>query len=246
MDLDPLHLDITRIVLEATVSYRAALGGGNALLAHGVSARRTEDIDVFITDGELVTAASAAALDALERHGYRVAEHDNVGGLGDWWPEAGEGLAELEVTAPGSDRMVQVQASHFKLRCPPVDMPGIGLVVALDDAAGFKAAAVAGRALERDFVDIAALTAAGYAAERLIGLAMERDPGLPLFAFAEAAIRLDRMDDSRLAPYLDPDRDASWVRAAFADWPREAEPPADADHGTDGDDDDGEITWTWR
>jgi hypothetical protein len=242
MDLDPLHLDITRIVLEATARYRAALGGGNALLAHGVSARRTEDIDVFIANGELVTAASAAALDALEQHGYRVEEHGDSDGVGDWWPEAGEGLAELEVTAPGSDRMVQVQASHFELLCPPVDMPGIGLVVALDDAAGFKAAATAGRALERDFVDIAALAAAGYPAERLIALAMERDPGLPLFAFAEAARRLDRMEDSRLAPYLDADRDAAWVRAAFADWPRDADPPPGADDGGEGE----EVTWTWQ
>jgi hypothetical protein len=237
MDLDPLHLDITRIVLEATARYRAALGGGNALLAHGVSARPTEDVDVFLEDGTLVSAASAAALDALERHGYQVEEHDKSGGLGDWWPEAGEGLAELEVTDPGSDRIVQVQASHFELRCAPVDMPGIGLVVALDDAAGFKAAAAAVRALERDFIDVAALTAAGYTAERLIALAMERDPGLPLFAFAEAALRLDRMDDSRLAPYLTGGRDAGWVRAAFESWPREAGPP----DGTDE-----EVTWTWQ
>jgi hypothetical protein len=239
MDLDPLHLDITRIVLEATARYQAALGGGNALLAHGVSVRRTEDIDVFIANGELVSAASAAALSALERHGYRVEEHESSDGLGDWWPEAGEELAELEVTAPGSDRMVQVQASYFELRCPPVDLPGIGLVVALDDAAGFKAAAAAGRALERDFVDIAALTAAGYTAERLINLAMERDPGLPLFAFAEAARRLDRLEDSRLAPYLNGDRDAAWVRTAFADWPREAESPAGADQDED-------VTWKWQ
>ncbi|MGD0699115.1 MAG: nucleotidyl transferase AbiEii/AbiGii toxin family protein [Trebonia sp.] len=238
MDLDPLHLDITRIVLEATARYRAALGGGNALLAHGISARPTEDIDVFIANGELVSAASAAALDALEQHGYRVEEHAASGGLGDWWPEAWDGLAELEVSAPGSDRMVQVQASHFELLCPPVEMPGIGLVVAMDDAAGFKAAATAGRALERDFVDIASLTAAGYTAERLIALAMERDHGLPMFAFAEAARRLDRMEDSRLAPYLDADRDAGWVRAAFGDWPRDGEPPA----GEEGD----EVTWSWQ
>jgi hypothetical protein len=186
-----------------------------------------------------VSAASAAALDALEQHGYRVEEHGAAGGLGDWWPQAWDGLAELEVSAPGSDRMVQVQASHFELRCPPLEMPGIGLVVALDDAAGFKAAATAGRALERDFVDIAALTAAGYTAERLIALGMVRDPGLPMFAFAEAARRLDRMEDSRLAPYLDGDRDAGWVRAAFAAWPREAEPPAETN-------DDDEVTWTWQ
>jgi hypothetical protein len=61
---------------------------------------------------------------------------------------------------------------------------------------------------------------------------MERDPGLPMFAFAEAARRLDRMEDSRLAPYLNGDRDAGWVRAAFHDWPREAEPPAPDDDET--------------
>ena len=81
-------------------------------------------------------------------------------------------------------------------------------------------------------MDIAALTAAGYTAERLIGLAMERDRGLPLFAFAEAARRLDRMEDSRLAPYLDGDRDAAWVRAAFGEWPRQAGPPDSDDDGS--------------
>lgn len=66
---------------------------------------------------------------------------------------------------------------------------------------------------------------------------MERNPGLLLFAFTEAARSLDRMDDSRLAPYLNGDRDAGWVRMAFEGWPRDAEPP-------DGDDE--QVTWTWQ
>jgi hypothetical protein len=57
----------------------------------------------------------------------------------------GEGTAELEVTPPGSGDSVQVQASFFELLCPPVEIPGIGLVVHLDDAGGWKAAACAGR-----------------------------------------------------------------------------------------------------
>lgn len=64
MDLDPLHLDITRIVLEATVRYETALGGGNALLAHGISARRTEDIVMWavgVSNLEVVSRGAATA-----------------------------------------------------------------------------------------------------------------------------------------------------------------------------------------
>jgi hypothetical protein len=135
-----LHRDVARIVLEASAgrAAMAALGGGNALLAHGVSDRPTEDIDVFVASldgfGEIVaTIAGALAAD-----GYAVEEHDKSGGLGDIWEGIGEGLAEFEVTPPGGDATVQVQASFFELRCPPVEVPGIGLVVHLDDAAGHR------------------------------------------------------------------------------------------------------------
>jgi hypothetical protein len=58
----PLHRDVARIVLEASAGRGglAALGGGNALLAHGVSTRPTEDIDVFVSSlaafGEIASA----------------------------------------------------------------------------------------------------------------------------------------------------------------------------------------------
>jgi hypothetical protein len=222
----PLHRDVARIVLEASAGCTAgaALGGGNALLAHGVSTRPTQDVDVFVTSlaGFDETAAAMAA--ALANAGYTVEEHDKSGGLGDIWEGFGEGMAELEVTPPGSGDSVQVQASFFELLCPPVEIPGIGLVVHLDDAAGWKTVAVAGRQLPRDYCDIASLCTVGYKAKRLIRLARERDQGLEPADFTDAARHLDELDDADLVPVLPEGREAAWVRAAFADWPRDAAP----------------------
>lgn len=62
-----------------------------------------------------------------------------------------------------------------------------------------------------------------YTTAELLSLAAERDPGLGVADYADAAVRLDRMPDSRLQPYLDlaAGQDAAWVRRAFADWPRD-------------------------
>lgn len=220
----PFHRDVARIVLEASAgrAARAALGGGNALLAHGVSTRPTQDVDVFVTSLVGFDETAAAMASALADAGYTVEELDSSGGLGDLWEGLGEGMAELEVTPPGGEDSVQVQASFFALLCPPVQIPGIGLVVHLDDAAGWKAAAVASRQLPRDYCDIASLCAAGYQSKRLIKLARERDQGLELADFVDAARHLDELDDVALAPVLPAGRDAAWVRAAFADWPRAA------------------------
>lgn len=220
----PLHRDVARIVLEASAGRAAlaALGGGNALLAHGVSNRPTEDVDVFVASLDGFDETVAAIAGALAAAGYAVEEHDKSGGLGDIWEGIGEGLAEFEVTPPGGNSTVQVQASFFELRCPPVKVPGIGLVVHLDDAAGHKTCAVAGRQMPRDYCDIASLCEAGYSTRRLIKLARERDAGLEPGDFADAAAHLDELDDADLEAVLPAGRDAAWVRAAFKDWPRSA------------------------
>lgn len=223
----PLHRDVARIVLEASAGRAAlaALGGGNALLAHGVSTRPTEDVDVFVASLAAFDEIAAAMASALEAAGYTVEEHDKSGGLGDVWEGMGEGMAELQVIPPGgSGGSVQVQASFFELLCPPVEIPGIGLVVHLDDAGGWKAAACAGRQMPRDYCDIASLREAGYDTARLIRLARERDAGLELADFVDAARHLDELDDADLAAVLPEGRDAAWVREAFADWPRDAPP----------------------
>ena len=51
------------IGLRATAEHGFALGGGNALIAHGIIDRFTEDVDLF-TDQESGVAAAAEAAEA--------------------------------------------------------------------------------------------------------------------------------------------------------------------------------------
>jgi hypothetical protein len=199
-----------------------ALGGGNALIARAGSHRPTEDIDVFVRDPANVSAASTEIIEAIEQAGYRV-EREDPGQFGGFWDEVAEFHVKLLVTAPGGHgEEVEVEVSHFEYDRDE-DLPGLGRVLSLDDIGGFKTKAVAERMAPRDFVDYAVLRDQGYTAERLFELARARDPGLGPADYADAVRHLDRMADSRLAPYLAPGlgRDAAWVRQAFAGWSRD-------------------------
>jgi hypothetical protein len=222
------HREIARICLTALrdrkIRGRYGLGGGNALLLHGTPCpRATQDVDVFI--GELAEFGEVAAIieATLADSGYTVEPVDQFGGLSEAWPEMDTeetGLAEWEVTTPDGESTVQLQAGFFDLLSDPVTIDGIP-VVGLDDIGGHKTAAMANRQAVRDFIDVAALMEKGYTGGRLRELAVERDAGLSAEYFAEAMRHLDQLPDGRLDLVLrGTDRDASWVRAGFADWPR--------------------------
>jgi hypothetical protein len=218
------HRQVAEIILTAASGYLVALGGGNALLAHEVTDRPTQDVDVFFGRSDELADAAPVIEAALAAAGYGVTPIDKADGLTDIWAEAGEGLAEWEVTTPDGEHVVQVQAGHFDVLARPVRVKGIGPVLALDDIAGHKACAMAARAASRDFVDIAALQEyrRTYRWAKLIALARERDPGLELADFADAVRRLDRMADDRFAALLPQGRDTAWLRQHFKDWPRQA------------------------
>jgi hypothetical protein len=218
------HRQVAEIILSAASGYLVALGGGNALLAHEVTDRPTQDIDLFFGRIDELADAAPAIEAALAAAGYGVTPIDKAEGLTEIWEEAGEGLAEWEVTTPDGEHVVQVQAGHFEVLARPVRLKGIGPVLALDDIAGHKACAMAARAASRDFVDIAALQEyrKKYRWAKLVELARERDPGLELADFADAVRRLDRMADDRFAALLPQGRDATWLRQHFKDWPRQA------------------------
>jgi hypothetical protein len=188
------HRQVAEIILSAASGCLVALGGGNALLAHEVTDRPTQDIDVFFGKIDELADATPAIEAALAAAGYSVTPIDKTEGLTEIWEEAGEGLAEWEVTTPDGEHIVQVQAGHFEVLARPIRVKGIGPVLALDDIAGHKACAMATRAASRDFVDIAALQEyrRKYRWAKLIGLAQERDPGLELADFADAVSRFER------------------------------------------------------
>jgi Nucleotidyl transferase AbiEii toxin, Type IV TA system len=218
------HRQVAEIILTAASGYLVALGGGNALLAHEVTDRPTQDVDVFFGRIDELADAAPAIEAALAAAGYGVTPIDKAEGLTEIWAEAGEGLAEWEVTTPDGEHVVQVQAGHFDVLAKPVRVKGIGPVLALDDIAGHKACAMATRAASRDFVDIASLQEyrKKYRWAKLIELARERDPGLELADFADAVRRLDRIADDRFTASLPRGRDAAWLRQHFRDWPRQA------------------------
>jgi Nucleotidyl transferase AbiEii toxin, Type IV TA system len=228
MPLDELHKRVASIALQAAAEHGFALGGGNALIAHGVIARPTQDVDLFTNRESGVRAASGAVEAALCEAGFTAENQDKTAGLADIFAGMGEGLAEWIVTAPGGEQMA-LQMAYFERAGQPVVME-VGPVLALEDVAGGKVCALASRAYERDFLDTAALLGR-YTPEEMIGFARRLDPGLEGQDFAEAAQRLDRLPDEAFAPLGLRREDIETLRERFASWPREAEPRAEAEPG---------------
>jgi Nucleotidyl transferase AbiEii toxin, Type IV TA system len=230
------HRDVARIILTSIGKIRGkptleapwGLAGGNALIAHRVSGRPTLDVDVFISEmrGDWKNI-EAAIEEGLADSGYSVEPVDKLGGIADWISAAEDeepGLSEWIARAPGDDVDVQVQVSNFDLLVTPVDMPGIGPVLALPDVAGWKAVAFSNRRMPRDIADIAELRTR-FTVDELLRLARERDPGMDPADIAGAGQYLDRVDDAVLTAVLaGTGRTPAWVRQQLDGWPRTAPP----------------------
>lgn len=216
MTLDQRHRDITRIALDAAGrKYGVAFAGGGALQVHDVSARRTQDVDLFVRKAQNVVRAAAAIADALERAGYRV-EPVSVDDNQDW--DLAEELREFEVYPPGGGDAVQVQVAFFAYTGTVTT--DVGPVVALDYLAKRKAVALLERHRVRDYVDFASLVDAGYTVRQLLGMAFAEEPALTAEDAGDAGVHLDRVADERLARELPPGKTPTWVREVFAEWPR--------------------------
>jgi hypothetical protein len=220
MPLDDLHQDVAAVALGAAAEHGFALGGGNALIAHGIISRPTEDVDLFTDHERGVEAAAGAVEAALRGAGYGTERQDKTGGLADVFYGMGQGLAEWMITAPGG-RQMTLQMAYFERVNEPVLME-FGPVLDLEDALAGKTAALASRAYERDYADVAAAVDRGYTVDELIGLARRLDPGLEAEDFTDAGRRLDQMSDRRFAAAGISPEEAAKVRDRLAEWPREA------------------------
>ena len=155
MPVSELHRRVATVALSAATGHGFALGGGNALLAHGVISRPTQDVDLFTDQQDGVEAAAGAVEAALRGAGFHAERRDLSGGLDDVFPGMGEGLAEWIVTAADGEQMM-LQMAYFDRGCDPVVMD-IGPVLDLEDVAGGKVCALAGRVEPRDYADTAAM-----------------------------------------------------------------------------------------
>jgi hypothetical protein len=222
MPLSRLHRKVASIALRAAAGHGFALGGGNALIAHGVTNRLTRDVDLFTDEEHGVEAAAGAVEAALRGGGFALEREDKTGGLGDIFYGMGEGLAEWLVTAPGGAQTL-LQLSYFARAGQPVPMD-VGPVLSLEDVIGGKVCALASRAEPRDYLDVAAVLRR-YAPAELIGFARRIDPGLDDRDFADAGDRLDRVPDSWFTTLRARPGEVAALRAAFASWPRRAGVP---------------------
>lgn len=149
MAVSELHRQVAGVALAAAAGHGFALGGGNALLAHEIISRPTQDVDLFTDQEHGVEAAAEAVEVALRTAGFAVERQEaDDGGLADIFPDLGEGLAEWVVSSPDGQQMV-LQLAYFDRSREPVLMD-IGPVLAVEDVAGGKVCALASRVEPRD------------------------------------------------------------------------------------------------
>ena len=217
MPVSEFHGQVAAIALRAAAPHGFALGGGNALIAHGIIERSTQDVDVFSDLQGGVEAAADAVEAALRGAGYRTERWDKTAGLADIFYGMGEGLAEWIVTAPDGEQMM-LQMAYFDRARKPVIMD-FGPVLDLEDVVGGKVCALASRAEPRDYLDTSAAMD-HYSIEQMIGFARRLDPGLTDRDFGDAGRRLDQWGDGVFAPFGLSRQDIATLRKRFAAWPR--------------------------
>ena len=217
MPVGRLHAQVAAIALRAAARHGFALGGGNALMAHGVVDRFTADVDLF-TDEEASVAAAAGAVErALRDAGFGTERRDAGDGLDEIFYGLGDGLAEWIVTAPSGEQMV-LQLAYFNRARRPVVME-VGPVLDLEDVVGGKACALVSRVEPRDYLDTAAALER-YSVAQVVCFARRLDPGLTDRDFAEAAERLDLWGDRVFEPFGLSPAEIARLRKRFNAWPR--------------------------
>ncbi|WP_020521742.1 nucleotidyl transferase AbiEii/AbiGii toxin family protein [Catelliglobosispora koreensis] len=214
MSTDPFQAEVTRLALSAAAPHGYALAGGQALMAHGIVSRHTEDIDLFTDVDDAALTVAQPLQTALEQAGLHT---EVISGPDELFEGMANDMVELEVSH--GTETVRVSLAHFRRIKPPVTLD-IGPVLHLDDVLGSKIAALATRAEPRDFIDVAAALRQ-YPAAELIRLGQQADPTLVSDDFAEAMRRLDGLDDVVFtALYGLTEAEVSTVREAFSGWNR--------------------------
>jgi Nucleotidyl transferase AbiEii toxin, Type IV TA system len=217
MPLTRLHQQVAEIALRAAAAQGFALGGGNALIAHGMITRPTQDVDLFTDQDKGVAAAVGLVEAALREAGFGADRQDLAGGLADIFDGIADELAEWILTAPGGEQTV-LQLAYFDRTARPVTMD-VGPVLDLEDVIGGKVCALASRAEPRDYIDVAAALDR-YAITDVISFARRLDPGLEDRDFAEAGTRLDKWGDRVFAAFGLSPADITRLRRQFTRWPR--------------------------
>ncbi|MEV5237751.1 nucleotidyl transferase AbiEii/AbiGii toxin family protein [Streptomyces cinnamoneus] len=149
MNLTDLQRRLLADVVAIGSPYPLVLTGGQAVQAHGLVDRRSDDLDLA-TESPVPMADIAAA---LRRGLTERAWH--VGAV-----EAAPVSARIVVTDPETGGECEVEVFKETMARPPLQT-AYGPVLALDDLVGTKVRALAARGYPRDLVDVRAASATG-------------------------------------------------------------------------------------
>lgn len=147
--LTRLQEKVAKIVLSAAEPYEFALAGGAGLVAAGLSARPTEDLDAFswaVTD---VREAAEAVIAALEIGGFDVERE-----------RCGSNFVRMFATDADDlrrRRQVKIELGRDYIAWPPIDTR-LGRVLCSRDLSANKVLALFSRIRPRDLCDVAILS----------------------------------------------------------------------------------------
>jgi predicted nucleotidyltransferase component of viral defense system len=207
------HL-VAQLTLDAIGDLGFALGGGQALHAHGYGDRLSLDLDFYVTrfDQELFDRAETATLAALRAPGYTA----QVGHSDTW-------LRQILVTDPTTGEQVVLDLGQDYRQNPPIVITGLGPVIDLPDAAASKARALNDRRAARDYLDIhALLSRTSWTPARLFtALRDNLRPTITTEQFAADLAAADEQDPEDYHAYGLTDTDIARLAADFIKWAAE-------------------------
>ncbi len=199
--LTAFQIEVSRLFFGLPASDGFLLAGGGALLAQGLTARPTQDLDFFTRpDGGDVRRVRDEFIAAAGERGWSI-DHVQDGGT----------FCRLLVHGP-EDLLVDLALDSAPGR--PASASIVGPTFAPDELAGRKVVALFDRAAARDFVDVYALSRT-FAKTELLELAREVDAGFLISVFVDMIGHLTRYRDVDL---MLGDVDVAALREFFDEW----------------------------
>lgn len=189
------------------------LTGGTALSRFYLGHRKSDDLDFFTSEEELIQPFSLKIEEALKKAGFKVERKRGF-----------RSFVELAVSAHSESTIIHLALDSL-YRLDPVilagEFPGLK-IDSLKDIAANKALALFGRATLRDFIDVFFLIKEKFGKNDLIPMAQKKDPGFDLYWLATAFERVHEFsEDSPEMLLLIKPCSMEDLSAFFDDWRRE-------------------------
>lgn len=214
--VDPFLAEVTRVALTVADRHGFALGGGNALLLHGLIDRPTADVDLFTDREHAVRDAADLVLLALTDAGLDAVEVTDDSDLDGAIYGLDNLMIDIDVTGDG--RIARLSLATQPRAHAPIVM-AIGPVIHLDDLIAGKVSAIVNRREIRDYIDTAAFLGE-RSVEELLAAARRVDPGMEDEDVVMVGRVLDEMPDASFARYGLTSQTVAQLRHRFAAWPR--------------------------